>query len=76
MFSQVKLSGVIADNQNRGIQNASVSLLDETDNFLGYNFTDENGNYSITFEKQKNSSIKIEISCLFFALLIYYELAV
>ena len=65
IFAQkTTISGVIVDNQNRGIQNASVSLLDETDNFLGYNFTDENGKYSITFEKQKNSSIKIEISCL------------
>lgn len=64
-FSQeLTIKGKIKDNQNRSIQNASVSLLDESADFLGYAFTDENGLYSITFEKPKNQTIKIEISCL------------
>ena len=64
-FSQeITIKGSIKDNKNRGIQNASVSILDESDDFLGYAFTDENGFYSISFEKPKNETIKIEISCL------------
>ena len=64
-FSQkTTIKGSIKDQQNRSIQSASVSLFDEKDNFLGYNFTNENGNYSITFENKKYSLIKIEIACL------------
>ena len=64
-FSQeITIKGIIKDNKNRGIQNASVSILDESDDFLGYAFTDENGLYSISFDKPKNETIKIEISCL------------
>ena len=64
-FSQeITLKGKILDQQNRGIQSASVSLLDESEDILGYNFTDEDGNYSITFEKPKTDNITIEIACL------------
>ena len=65
LFSQeLTIKGKILDQQNRGIQNASVSLLDEKGDFLGYNFTDENGNYNITFEKLTTNNLTIEISCL------------
>lgn len=65
LFSQeLTIKGKISDQQNRGIQNASVSLLDEKGDFLGYNFTDENGNYNITFEKLTTNNLTIEISCL------------
>ena len=64
-FSQeITLKGKIIDQQNRGIQSASVSLFDESEDILGYNFTDEDGNYSITFEKPKTDNITIEIACL------------
>ena len=64
-FSQeLTIKGTITDMQNRSIQSASVSLLDENDDILGYNFTDENGNYVITFVKTTTSFLKIEISCL------------
>ena len=39
------IKGKITDLENRGIQNASVSLLNETGDYLEYDFTDENGNY-------------------------------
>ena len=61
---QIKISGTIKDNQNRSIQSASVSLLNENEDNLGYNFSDENGNYSILFTKPKSEKITIEISCL------------
>lgn len=61
---EIKISGTITDQQNRGIQSASVSLLDERNKFLGYNYTDENGNYFITFEKSKAINLTIEIACL------------
>ena len=65
IFSQqIKVTGTIKDYQNRGIQNASVSLLDQTDDILGYSFTNENGDYSILLNKSKENLIKIEIACL------------
>lgn len=64
-FSQeIIVKGYIKDQQNRSIQNASVSLLDENDDVLGYDFTNENGLYTITFDKQNYDKIKVEISCL------------
>ena len=64
-FSQeITLKGNILDQQNRGIQSASVSLLDESEDILGYNLSDEEGEYSITFEKPKTGNVTIEISCL------------
>lgn len=64
-FSQsIIVKGKITDKQNRSIQNASVSLLDENDDNLGYDFTGENGSFSIVFDKPKNNTIKIEVSCL------------
>ena len=58
------IKGKITDLENRGIQNASVSLLNETGDYLEYDFTDENGNYSIVFQNPKNSVVTIEITCL------------
>ncbi len=64
-FSQeVIIKGKISDYQNRGIQSASVLLLDETEDVLGYAFTDEDGNYSVSIQKPKNTEMTIEISCL------------
>ncbi|WP_395045088.1 carboxypeptidase-like regulatory domain-containing protein [Flavobacterium sp.] len=63
---QINIKGVIKDNQNRSIQSASVSIIDDKENDLGYNFSDENGNYSITFEKPNSEKITLEVSCLGF----------
>lgn len=63
---EITVKGFIKDQQNRGIQNASVSLLDENDDVLGYDFTNENGLYTIAFDKQNYDKIKVEISCLGF----------
>jgi hypothetical protein len=64
-FSQeITLKGKILDLENRGIHNASVSILDESDDIFDYSITAEDGSYNITFEKPKSNDIKIEISCL------------
>lgn len=64
-FSQnIEIAGKVTDIENRSIQSASVSLLDENDDFLGYNYTDENGNYSIIFENSKAINVTIQVSCL------------
>ena len=64
-YSQrIVITGTVKDSQNRSISNASVLLLNENDVFLGYNFTNENGLFSIPFETPKKGLIKIEISCL------------
>jgi CarboxypepD_reg-like domain len=60
---QINIKGKIKDNQNRSIQSASVSIIDYSENNLGYNYSDEDGNYSIYFEKPKSEEIKIEVSC-------------
>jgi len=65
IYSQeIKISGTIKDNQNRGIQSASVSILDENEDNLGYNFSDVNGNYRISFNKPKGNKVTIEVSSL------------
>ena len=65
LFSQqINLKGKIKDNQNRSIQSASVSITDDSENNLGYNYSDEDGNYSILFEKPKSEKITVEVSCL------------
>ena len=58
---EIKISGIIKDNQNRSIQNASVSLLDDNNENLGYNFTDENGKYNISFKQTKTDKITFVI---------------
>ncbi len=66
-YSQkIVIKGIVKDLQNRSVFNASVSLLNEDDNFLGYTFSNENGTFLISFEPPKKGSIKIEISCLGF----------
>jgi len=61
---QINIKGKIKDNQNRSIQSASVLIIDDNDNNLGYNYSDEEGNYSISFVKPNSEKITIEISCL------------
>lgn len=61
---QISIKGKILDNQNRSIQSASVSIIDDNDNNLGYNYSDEDGNYSISFEKSNSEKITIEVFCL------------
>ena len=64
-FSQNStIKGKITNQQNRGVQSASVSLLDENNDFLGYNYTDANGNYTILYEKIKTNYLTIKVSCL------------
>ena len=65
LFSQqINLKGKIIDKENRIIQSASVSIIDESENNLGYNYSDEDVNYSILFEKPKSEKITVEVSCL------------
>ncbi|WP_309608203.1 carboxypeptidase-like regulatory domain-containing protein [Flavobacterium sp.] len=61
---QINIKGKIKDNQNRSVQSASVSIIDNSENNLGYNYSDEDGNYSISFDKPSSDKITIEVSCL------------
>lgn len=64
IFAQsIIIKGTITDISNRGIENASVTLLDSMNSFLAYDFTDDVGNFSFSLEKI-NKTIRIEISCL------------
>ncbi|MEN9487864.1 MAG: hypothetical protein RL494_129 [Bacteroidota bacterium] len=64
-FSQeIKISGSIKDNTNRSIESASVVLLDPTENTLAYTYSDENGNYSLVFDKPNSDTIILVVSSL------------
>lgn len=64
-FSQeIKISGTIKDNQNRGIESASVLVYDDLENTLAYTFSDAKGKYELVFEKPTNSIIKISVASL------------
>ena len=65
LFSQeIKLSGTIKDNQNRGIESASVLVYDGLENTLAYTYSDANGNYNLVFEKPTNNTIIISVVSL------------
>lgn len=64
LAQQINIKGKIKDYQNRSIQSASVLLIDDNENNLGYNYSDEDGNYSISFEKTNSEKITLEVSCL------------
>lgn len=61
---ELKISGTIKDSQNRSISSASVSVIDESGDNLGYNFSDGEGHFSVTFKKPDIEMITVEISCL------------
>lgn len=64
-FSQeIKISGSIKDNTNRSIESASVVLLDPTENTLAYTYSNENGNYSLVFDKPNSDTIILVVSSL------------
>lgn len=62
---KITLKGKITDSQNRSIENASVSLLDNDNNILAYTFSDVKGSYNLTFEN-KNKNLILKISGLDF----------
>ncbi len=65
IFSQeIKISGIIKDNQNRGIESASVLVYDNLENTLAYTFSDAKGNYNLVFDKPTNSIIKVSVTSL------------
>lgn len=57
------IKGKITDNQNRGIESASVSLL-QGDEVVAYSFSDENGNYSLKVNSINNNNLILKISDL------------
>ena len=65
IFSQeIKLSGTIKDNQNRGIESASVVVLDNYGNTLSFTYSGENGDYDLVFDSPNNNQITVLVSCL------------
>jgi hypothetical protein len=64
-FSQeIKMTGTIKDNQNRGIESASVVVYDNLENTLSYTYSNQKGDYNLVFEKPANSIIKISVTSL------------
>jgi hypothetical protein len=65
IFSQeIKISGTVKDNQNGGIESASVVVLDDDENTLTYGYSDENGTYNLVFDNPKNNIITIVAASL------------
>ena len=68
LFSQeIKITGTIKDNHNRGIESASVVVLDDSENTLAFTFSEENGTFIIAFEKPPHNTITIVVSGLGYA---------
>jgi hypothetical protein len=64
-FSQeIKISGTIKDNQNRGVESASVVVYDNLENTLSYTYSNEKGNYNLAFEKPNDNIITIIVTSL------------
>lgn len=63
---EIKLTGIVKDNQNRGIESASVVVLDNSENTLAYTYTDENGNYNLVFDKSNSVQVTIIASSMGF----------
>lgn len=51
-FAQNKISGSIKESINQPIPNASIILKDSMDNVISYTYSDESGNYSLSFEEK------------------------
>ena len=64
LSQEIKISGTIKDNQNRGIESASVLVYDDLENTLAYTFSDAKGNYNLFFDKPTNSIIKVSVASL------------
>lgn len=62
----IKINGSILDQNNRGIENASVVVYDKDENILVYERTSEKGVVELRFEKKNLTLIKIEITSLGF----------
>ena len=52
---QIKLSGFVKDTQNRGIESASVLILDESKNTIAYTFTKNAGFFEFTILKPETN---------------------
>ncbi|NML70757.1 carboxypeptidase regulatory-like domain-containing protein [Chryseobacterium sp. RP-3-3] len=65
-FSQeILIKGKVTDNQNRGIESASVLILDNNDETIAYSFSDEKGYYNLNFDKKGISGvITLKVSSL------------
>ena len=61
---EINIIGKITDKNNRGIESASVSIFNQRNKNLAYNFSDQNGNFRLSFKYNFEDTIKIEISCL------------
>jgi len=61
---EIIISGKITDNNYNGINSGSVSIFNQRNKNLAYNFSDQNGNFRLSFKYNFDDTIKIEISCL------------
>lgn len=61
---EIVIQGKITDINNRDIQNASVSILDENEDSFEYSFTNENGEYALRFQKSQQVKMTLVITCL------------
>lgn len=62
----IKINGSILDQNNRGIENASVVVYDKDENIIVYERTDVKGIVELRFEKKNLAGMKIEITSLGF----------
>jgi hypothetical protein len=62
----LKINGSVKDQNNVGIENASVVVYDLSENILVYDLTDQKGLINLSIDRKNVENIKIEISSLGF----------
>lgn len=64
-FGQLNsMEGKVTDQNNKGVENASVIVSDLFENILTYKRTDNQGQVELNFDNKNITIVKIEISCL------------
>lgn len=64
-YSQgISVKGRLADKQNKSIENATISLLNKDKEEVAYTFSDENGNFNLSYDLVLDKPFFIEISSL------------
>lgn len=64
LSQEIIISGTIKDNQNRGIERASVLVYDNLENTLAYTYSDDEGSYNLVFKKPINNIIIVSVASL------------
>ena len=64
--AQTYIKGIVLENNNTPIENASIVIHDVHDNILAYSYSDTKGAFSIILKSKNDSDLKIAVNSLAF----------